>query len=149
MPLPSAKMKIKKDGVEFESNVEAVQYSIRELSRAALRDVAKFLRKRMIEQFKNLRGMKKNRRIYNSTQYWVRKQETDLQIGLKHDTWYGALAELGDRGQPKRSILRNTTFDNIDEIIRIESQYLSALNETTPPDLSEEEYKSPEGGEDE
>lgn len=142
MALPNAKMKINKGGVQFQSNVEAVEYSIAQLTKAALRDTAKFLRKRMIEKLKVLPGLKKSKRLYNSTQYWVRKKENDLQIGMKHDTWYGALAELGDKGQPKRSILRDTTFENVDEIQRIQAQYLSALNDDRPNIPSEEEYKS-------
>lgn len=142
MALPNAKMKIKSDHVEFQSNVEAVEYSIAQLTKAALRDTAKFLRKRIIEKLKRLKGMKKSKRLYNSTQYWVRKKENDLQIGMKHDTWYGALSELGDKGQPKRGILRDTTFENVDEIQRIQAQYLSALNDDRPNIPSEEEYKS-------
>lgn len=142
MALPNSKMKINKGGVQFQSNVEAVEYSIAQLTKAALRDTAKFLRKRIIEKLKVLPGLKKSKRLYNSTQYWVRKKENDLQIGMKHDTWYGALAELGDKGQPKRSILRDTTFENVDEIQRIQAQYLSALNDDRPNIPSEEEYKS-------
>lgn len=147
MPLPNAKMKINKDGVKFESNVDAILYSLVELERAALRDTAKFLRKEMLKKLKLLPGMKRSKRPYTSTQYWVRRRETDLQIGFKHDSWYGALQELGDRGQPKRNILRSTVMENIDEIQRIQAQYLSALSQEKPDIPSEEEYKSPEGEE--
>ena len=147
MPLPNAKMKINKDGVKFESNVDAVMYSMTELSRAALRDTAKFLRKRMVEKLRKLQGMKKSKRPYSSTQYWVRKRETDLQIGFKHNTWYGVFQELGDRRQPKRDILRGTVMENLDEIQRIQAQYLSALNQEKPDIPSEEEYLSPQGEE--
>lgn len=147
MPLPNARMKINRDGVTFESNVDAIQYALVELQRAALRDSAKFIRKRMIEKLKILPGMKKNKRIYSSSQYWVRRRETDLQIGFKHNSWYGVLQELGDRGQPKRNILRSTVMENIDEIQRIQAQYLSALNQENPDIPSDEEYESPEGEE--
>ncbi len=145
MPLPNAKMKIKKDGVRFESNVDAVEYALEHLIKAALRDTAKFLRKRMLEKLKKLPGMKKSKRLRNSTQYWVRRIEGDLQIGFKHNTWYGVHQELGDRGQPKRGILRETVYENIDEIQKIQSQYLSAINDERPSVPSEDEYKS-EGG---
>lgn len=147
MSLPNARMKIDRSGVRFESNIDAVQYSITELCRAALRDTAKFLRKRMMEKLKRLRGMRRSKRPYNSTQYWVRKRETDLQIGFKHNTWYGVFQELGDRGQPKRDILRSTVLENIDEIQRIQAQYLSALNDENPDIPSDEEYISEEDGE--
>lgn len=129
MPLPKSVVKIKKDGIEFTSSVDRVQYTLQELTRAALKDVAKLIRKRMIKRLRTLPGMHKSKRIYNSTQYWVRKRECDLQIGFKHDTWYGVLQELGDKNQPARHILRGTVFENIDEIRRIEGAYLSAIED--------------------
>ncbi|WP_313413140.1 HK97 gp10 family phage protein [Sedimentibacter sp.] len=118
-----------KNGVTFTSSVDRVNYTIQELSRAALKDVAKVIRKKMIIKLKELPGMKKNKRLYSSTQYWVRKKETDLQVGFKHNTWYGVLQELGGDNQPKRSILRDTVFESIDEIQKIEAQYLSAIED--------------------
>jgi len=149
MPLPKSVTKVSRDGVTFISNVDRAKYTIQELQRAALRDTAKFIRKRIIEKLKLLPGMKKNRRIYKSSQYWVRKIESDLLIGFKHDSWYGALQELGSKGQPKRDILRGTVMENIDQIRIIQGQYLSAIeNENRALGLiNEEEYVSPEGEE--
>ena len=127
MPLPPSVTKVNKDGITFVSNVDRTQYTLKELTRRALFDVAKFLRKEMIKELKKMPGMKRNKRIYNSTQYWVRKREGDLQVGFKHNSWYGVQSELGDRKQPKRSILRNTVYNNIDKIRLIEGQYLSAI----------------------
>jgi len=128
MSLPQSVTKYSnKDGVTFTSSVDKANYTIQELSRAALKDVAKVLRKKLISKLKELPGMKKHKRIYSSTQYWVRKKETDLQVGFKHNTWYGALQELGGNNQPKRSLLRDTVFESIDEIQRIEAQYLSCI----------------------
>lgn len=129
MPLPKSVVKIDKDGVKFTSNVDRVQYIIEELVRAALRDSAKLIRKRMITKLRTLPGMKKGKRIYSSTQYWVRKRECDLQIGFKHDTWYGVLQELGSKNQPKRGILRDTVFESIDDIRRVQGAYLSAIED--------------------
>jgi hypothetical protein len=89
----------------------------------------------MIEKLKKLPGMKRSKRLYRSTQYWLRKRETDLLIGFKHGTWYGEDQELGLNGQPKREILRETVMENLNEITRIESAYLSGVN-SEPPDLS-------------
>lgn len=61
---------------------------------------------------------------------------------MKHDTWYGTWAELGDKSQPKRGILRDTAFEHVDEIQTIQAQYLSALNEKNPDVPEQEEYKS-------
>ncbi|OIJ17099.1 hypothetical protein BKP37_00745 [Anaerobacillus alkalilacustris] len=150
MALPKSVTKIRKDGVEFVSNVDRAKYTIAELTRAALRDCAKLIRKRMIEKLKPLRGMKRNRRLYNSAQYWVRKKDADLLIGFKHDTWYGAHQELGTKGQPARNILRSTVMENIDEMQRIQGKYLSAIEDENRALglIAEEEYKSGEGPED-
>lgn len=149
MALPKSVVKIKKDGVEYVSSVDRAQYTIEELTRAALRDVAKLCRKRMLEKLKKLPGMKRAKRPYKSTQYWVRKKDCDLQIGFKHDTWYGVQQELGDRNQPARHILRGTVLENIDEIRRIEGQYLSAIEDENKALglIGEEEYKSGDGEE--
>lgn len=146
MPMPKSVTKVKKDGIEFVSSVDRIQYTIEELSRAALRDVAKLVRKRMVQKLKKLPGMKRSKRVYKSTQYWVRKRETDLQIGFKHDTWYGVHQELGDRNQPARHILRGTVMENIDEIRNIEGQYLSAIeDENKALALIDEKEYVPEG----
>lgn len=128
MPIPSP-VKIKKDGVEFVSNVDRAKYMIVELERAALRDIAKLLRKRIIEKLKKRRGLKRAKRPYSSTHYWVRKRETDLQIGFKHDTWYGVDQELGTRNQPKYGVLRETTFENINNIQLIAGKYLKEIED--------------------
>ena len=147
--MPKTITKVTKDGVTFKSNVDRAQYTITELKRAALRDVAKLIRKRMIEKLKKLPGMKRSKRVYKSTQYWNRKWESDLQIGFSHSTWYGEHQELGTSKQPKRGILRSTVFENINEIVNIQSKYLSGLSQENPSlnGTSEEDYKSPEGEE--
>jgi hypothetical protein len=127
MPMPKSVTKVKKGGVEFTSNVDQAKYLLVELQRAALRDVAKFIRKRMIEKLRKLPGMRRSKRLYKSTQYWVRKKETDLVLGFKHDSWYGVKQETGTSKQPKRGILRDTVFENIDQIQIIQGKYLSAI----------------------
>ena len=127
--MPRSVTKITKDGIKFTSNVDRIKYMLVELQRAALRDTAKLIRKRMIVKLRKLPGMKRNKRIYKSTQYWVRKRETDLIVGFKHNTWYGALSELGQKGQPARNILRGTVMENIDDIKRVQGQYLSAISD--------------------
>lgn len=57
MALPNAKMKVDENGVRFESNVEAVEYALSQLIKAALRDTAKFLIKKMLEKFKESKSM--------------------------------------------------------------------------------------------
>ena len=134
-----------KNGVTFISNVDAIKYTLKELSRAALRDVAKVLRKKIIFKLKKLPGMKKNRRLFKSTQYWVRKREADLQIGFKHNTWYGVNQELGTNKMKKLGVLRDTVFESLREIQEIESRYLSNID--SPGAIDEGETRSGDGAE--
>lgn len=134
MPLPKSVTKINKDGVVFESSVDKLEYLLSELTRAALRDVAKLIRKRTIEKMKTMPGMKRTKRTYRALGYWLRKDENDLQIGYGNtkrgtsgDTWYAIQAELGLDNQPKRAFLRDTVAENVPLIVEIESKYLSAL----------------------
>lgn len=129
MPMPPSVMRINKDGVTFVSNVDRAKYTIQELERAALKDVAKFLRRRMLDELRKLPGMRRHRRLWASTQYWVRKLEADLLIGFKHESWYGVHQELGTSKQPRRAVLRNTVMGNIDQIRIIQGQYLKAIED--------------------
>ena len=149
MAMPKSVTKVTKDGLQFTSNVDATLYTLKELQRAALRDTAKLVRKRMIQALQQLPGMRRNRRVYRTSQYWVRKWETDLQIGFSHDSWYGARSELGTHGQPARGILRDVVYQNIDEIQRIQAQYLSGLSAENPSlsGTQEDDYISPDGEE--
>lgn len=70
-------------------------------------------------------------------------------IKVKHGTWYGVDQELGTNNQPARHILRNTVYNNIDQIRIIQGRYLSAINDDNLAKglISEEEYRSGEGEE--
>ncbi|MBN2796230.1 MAG: hypothetical protein JXR88_12540 [Clostridia bacterium] len=122
-------VKITKDGVEYISRVERSKYLISELTRAALRDVGKFLRRKQLDEARKLPGFKRGKRPLRAFQYWVRSREQDLITGIKHNTWYGALQELGSKNHPKKGIVSNSVMENIDEIRRIEGQYLSAIED--------------------
>lgn len=124
MAMPKSVVKIRKNGVEFTESVDRANYLITELSRAALRDVGKFIAKRTRQQIRKRTG-----RLTRSIQYWVRKKETDLQVGFKPTGWYGLYQELGTENQPKIGALFNATNDNIKTIREIESQYLSAIED--------------------
>ena len=81
MAVPKSVVKIKKGGVEYISNVDATKYTIKELSRAALRDTAKLIRKRAKDLVpKNTGNLKK------AIGTWVRSTKgydiPYLQIGV-------------------------------------------------------------------
>ena len=152
MSIPKSVVKFKKGNIVYTSSVDRVQYTLRELTRAALRDVGKFVARTCNSAAMKLPGMKKSRRVRGKTsafQYWVRKKEGDLQVGIKHGTWYGEQQELGTRNQPKRGFLRTSVYDNIPTIVEIESKYLSALeSEAEALRLIESEDEYTGGGDD-
>ena len=136
MAIPSS-MKYKKDGVEFTSGVDRCCYTIRELSRAALREVGGYVVRMTTGKGRKLGGVMRAKYVQKRFQFWVRKQEGDLLVGMHNilksknpgATWYGMDAELGLNGQPKRAFLKNSVYENIDTIRTIEAQYLSAIED--------------------
>lgn len=137
MSLPKA-VKITKNGVEIISNVDRIQYTLKELERAALRDVGKLVCKRTRQKIKRRSG-----RLAKNTQYWVRsKQEVpDLQVGFKPGGFYGLYQEIGTNKYPKIGALSDAAESNIKDIIKIEQQYLRAVGtEEAERKLNEGEY---------
>lgn len=140
MSLPKSVVRFKKGNVEYVSNVDACNYTIKELTRAALRDVGKYITRLVNDQALKLYGGglgRTNRIIPHKGSdrsklafgYWARKKECDLQVGVKHDSWYGTDQELGTDGMPKKAFIRNTVYDHIPKIVEIESKYLSGLED--------------------
>ena len=143
-----------KTTIEYTSSVDRASYTILELTRAALRDVGKFIVRTANSGAMKLPGLKKSRRVrgrsstflYNVP--WAKSGLPHLEVGVTHDTWYGVEQELGTSNQPKRQILKKSAQDNVAKIIEIESQYLSALESEAKALslISEQEYQG--GGED-
>lgn len=136
MGIPSP-MKFTKDGVEFTSSVDRCCYTIRELTRAALRDVGRYVVRVTTRKVRKLEGLGHTKYIQRRFQFWVRKQEGDLLVGIHNTlknknpgaTWYGMDQELGLNGQPKRGFLKESVYENIQTIREIEAQYLSAIED--------------------
>lgn len=153
MPVPKSVVRFKKDGVEYISSVDKASYTILELTRAALRDVGKYLARMANAKAQKLPGLSKSRRVRGRTSTflynvpWAKKGLPHLEVGVKHNTWYGADQEMGTSKQPRRQILRNSANENIAQIVEIESKYLSAMEDEAAALrlISEEEYS---GGED-
>lgn len=136
MPLPKSVTKFSRNGVEFTSSVDRANYLIEELTRAALKDVGRLISRECAKRVRGIsKQMRKARWAPKRYQYWVRKHENDLQVGIENTkfgaetAWWADQAELGTNGQPKRGILRGSTYDNIEQIRLIEAQYLSAIED--------------------
>lgn len=138
MPVPKPKMKIKADGIEYIEDFDKAEYYIEELTRAALRDVGKFIRKATQKAYYSRFNKKTGSTFYGfkgSFGYWVRKKETDLLVGInvaekdpQGASWF-ANQELGTESFPKLGIFFNTVMNNIDEIRKIEAEYLSYIDD--------------------
>lgn len=127
MAMPKSVVRINnKNGVTFIDNVDRTQYTLRELTRAALRDTGKFVCKRFSNDYYSVFKRKK-RRVGRATQWWVRRRELNLQVGIKPNGFYGGYQELGSSKTKKLGLLQKAVKENIPMIIKIQSQYLSAL----------------------
>jgi hypothetical protein len=129
MPMPRSVTRVNRNGITYVSNVDRAKYTLRELMRGALRDIGKVLRRRMLDKARKMPGMRRGKRIPNAFQYWNRAREVDLQVGIKHDTWYGVEQELGTNNQPKRSIVRSTAYESLAEIRQIAGKYIKEIED--------------------
>ena len=144
MAVPSY-TKITKNGVEYISGLDRCEYTIKELSRAALRDVGKYVCRLARKKIPRRSG-----RARKNMQYWVRskQQYPDLQVGYKAGGFYGGYFETGTSTIEKTAPFYSTVAENIDEIRKIEGQYLSAIEDENKAlgliDESEEESNDDE-----
>lgn len=135
MSAPKSVVKIDKDGVKYTSNVDQTQYFIHELSRAALRDVGKFVRKRWQEVYDSHFRKKTGHGRKATSMKVIASPSTvhpRVQIGLKTgkvDGFYAYFQEFGTSNIPRLGLLSKVVEENIAEIVKIESQYLSGLSE--------------------
>ena len=156
MPLPKSVTKISKNGVEFVSSVDRANYLITELTRAAMKDVAKYVLRIVRANVRAISSQTKKMRYAGMRyQYWVRKKECDLQLGIENtkfgaeSAWWADQSELGTGNQPKRGFLRAAVYDNIATIRQIESQYLSAIEDEAGAEALVDEEENDPGADDE
>lgn len=118
--------------ITYEDNCDASQYYIHELTRAAMRDVGKFVCKSFktayYSHFKKWTG-----NAGKSVKYKViagpKTTAPRVEVGIKGgDGFYSMFEEFGSLHTPKLGLLTHAVEDNIAEIIKIESQYLSGLD---------------------
>ena len=135
MSVPKSVVKVKKGGVEYTSNVDACEYYIFELNRAALRDVAKFVRAKFRTSFYEHFDRQSGNAGRATSSVVLSYKDTKyprVEIGLKKSQLkgvYGYEQEFGTSGIPKLGLLRNAVEGNIAQIVEIESKYLSALED--------------------
>lgn len=139
MSAPKSVVKVKKNGVEYTSNVDAAQYYIHELTRAALRDVGKFVKKTFREKYYS--HFKRNTGHGGKSVSFkvISSKSTEhprVEIGLPHshrgkevEGFYAFFQEFGSSKTPRLGLLTDTVESNIATIVEIESKYLSGLED--------------------
>lgn len=135
MSVPKSVTKINKNGVTYTSNVDACQYYIHELNRAALRDVGKFVKRTFRDKYYSI-FKKHSGDGGKATNYVVKASKSTtaprVEIGLKTgkvDGFYAYFQELGSSKQPRLGLLQSCVEENVAKIVEIESKYLSGLND--------------------
>jgi|LGVE01.1.fsa_nt_gb hypothetical protein len=138
MGMPKSVVKIKKDGIEYVSSVNKIEYTMLELERAALRDSGKLLKKRTKAKIPKVTG---NTRKTVAT--WVRKpwknRAAHLQIGvynfktaakkhLEYSGYYFHILEFGSRLVKALRPLTSTAKESIQDVRKIQAQYLSYVD---------------------
>lgn len=159
MPLPKS-VKFSRNGVEFLSNCDRIQYTLKELTRAALRDSGKFCSKQVKKLVPKRRGM-----LRASVYYKVAsaKKNPHVKVGYRRkfnfkgdEGWgtHGVFFEVGATIHHKHSDgsytytifsptkpLENGIMNNITMIKQIQQQYLSTIGtESAESMINEEEY---------
>ena len=114
--------------VEYDNKIDRAKYTLDGLVYGALRDVGKFVCTKFKEayygHFKRRKG-----KVGRFTQYWVRRREMNLQVGIKPGGFYGGFQEKGTSKQPALNLLSDSVKNNIPKIVQIESEYLSSLSD--------------------
>lgn len=139
MSAPKSVIKFKKSGIVYESNIDWCEYTLRELCRAALRDVGRYVRKgfrtEFYKTFKRHTGNAPkavSQVVYSSEN----TRSPRIDIGLPHayrgnpvKGFYSFFQEVGTSKQKKLAILTNFVGSHVNEIREIEGTYLSAIED--------------------
>jgi HK97 gp10 family phage protein len=137
-------VEIKKGEVTFVSSVDRCQYTITELSKMALRDVAKLLRQR-VKAKDNMPELTGNLKKNVGTWVRINKQtgRPELQIGVYNKerakkrglnyAFYAPFLEFGTKNRRAinggKGFLKHIVESSIDDIRKIEGQYLEAVED--------------------
>lgn len=151
MPVPKSVTKLSKNGVTFKSDVDKANYFLYELSRAALRDVAKLVKKRFREKYYSIFN-RVTRQAPKAMTYNVYAKDyikfPRVDCGFEHSSrkktvpgFYARFQEKGtingkhSKKNPggthikARGMFQDIVDASIADIVSIESQYLSGLED--------------------
>lgn len=135
--------------IEFRDNTNLAEWSIRSLSSFALTDIGKYICNNVRQLIRKDYPKMSRKRVTHSYQYWVRKIEADLIVGIKnpylgrnasgptssgerdYDAWYNMGLETGWQGSvkiPRKAYFETFVYSHLDMIRKIEASYLTAIN---------------------
>lgn len=135
------------------SSVDKVNYYLFELTRAALRDVGKYVVKKfktkyysIFKRYSGDGGRSTRYKVYSNKDTMYPRVEIGLPHSHKGKTvtgFYAYFQEFGTSKQKKLGLLLKTVEEDISEIRKIESQYLSAIEdeEKIKSIIDESEYE--------
>ena len=137
-PAKQTKIKYKKGKTEvvYESSLDATEYYLYELARAALKDVGKYICTRFREAYDAIfktHSKRGGKGIGYSVISGKKTTAPRVQVGWrvkKPNGFYSSFQELGTSKEPRRGLLTNICSDKrtIAEVVTIESKYLSGLS---------------------
>ncbi len=132
MSAPKSVVKINKSGVYYESFADQANFYLFELTRAALRDVGRFVLRKFREDYYSV-FHKNSGEGGKALKYQVmsRKNTTAPRVNIGWKTgakgFYSAFQERGTKKQKKLGILHKVVENNTSTIKEIESQYLTGI----------------------
>ena len=127
MSMPKSVTRIRKDGVVFIDNVDKTKYMIHELSRAALRDCVKFIKKEFRElyysTFNKITGaagksIKAN--VYSNKNTIYPRVELGIpqaSRGNEVEGFYSMFQEIGSSKQRKLGLLKKSVENNFQQCV--------------------------------
>jgi len=145
MALPKSRVRYQKSGITFIDNTEAVEWTMTQLTRAALRDVSIFVRKTFktsyYSHFNKITGdagKATKGKIWATDRTLYPRVDIGLKTG-KAKGFYAYYQEFGTsakrpRGHstPKLGLLQHSVKDNTTMISSIMAQYLGELDKDNP-----------------
>ena len=139
MSAPKSIVKINKTGVQYTSSVDKANYYLFELTRGALRDVGKFVRKTFQAEYYNVfqRHTGEGPKAISYKVWSARSTEHPrVDIGIQRNSpgkvvkgWYMFYLLRGTKHIRQNSLLEDIVKNNTAQIIDIESQYLTGLED--------------------
>lgn len=98
----------------FKSNIKRVKYQLTENEMAALKEIRKFIIKKIKARIKKHTG-----RLKRSIKSRIYRKDKSLEIGIAKKAFYGSFIEFGTKKIRAKSFIISTIKENMSEINKI------------------------------